>query len=121
MIFSVITHGLFLLKIKKHYSYKFFSKKLKESNPKPNIIRSDKGSEFYNRSTKSWFKKNIMKMYSAHIEGKPVVAGRFIRTLNSNNYKYMTSISKYVYIDTSDEITNKCNNTYNRTIKNESY
>ena len=62
-----------------------------------------------------------MKMYSAHIEGKPSVAGRFIRTLNSNSYKYMTSISKYVYIDTSDEIANKCNNTYHRAIKNECY
>ena len=29
----------------------------------------------------------------------------------------MTSISKNVYIDKSDDIINKCNNTYHRTIK----
>ena len=45
-------------------------------------------------------------MYSTHNEGKSVVNERFIRTLKSKIYKYMTSISKYVYID-------KLNNTIN--------
>ena len=31
-------------------------------------------------------------MHSNHNEGKPVVAGRFIRTLKNKTYKYMTSI-----------------------------
>ena len=38
-------------------------------------------------------------MYSMHNEGKFVVAERFIRTLKTAIYKYMTSISKNVYID----------------------
>ena len=38
-------------------------------------------------------------MYSTHYEGKSVVAERFIRTLKNQIYKYMTSISKNVYID----------------------
>ena len=56
-------------------------------------------------------------MYSIHNEGKSVVAERFIRTLKNKVYKYMTSISKNVYIDKLDDIVNKCNNTYHRTIK----
>ena len=56
-------------------------------------------------------------MYSAHNEGKSVVAERFIRTLKNKIYKYMTSISKNVYIDKIDDIVNKQNNTYHRTIK----
>ena len=32
-------------------------------------------------------------------------------------YKYMTSISKNVYLDKSDDIVNKYNNTYHSTIK----
>ena len=32
-------------------------------------------------------------------------------------YKYMTSISKNVYIDKLDDIVNEYNNTYHRTIK----
>ena len=36
-----------------------FQKFLKESNRKPNKIWVDKGSEFYNRSMKSWLEKMI--------------------------------------------------------------
>ena len=50
-------------------------------------------------------------MYSTNNEGKSVVAERFIRTLKSKIYKYMTSISKNVYIDNLNAIVNKYNNT----------
>ena len=56
-------------------------------------------------------------MYSIHNEGKSVVAERFIRTLKNKIYKYMTAISKNVYIDKLDDIVNEYNNTYHRIIK----
>ena len=56
-------------------------------------------------------------MYSTHNEGKSVVTERFIRTLKSKIYKYMTSISKNVYIDKLDDIVDEYNNTYHTTIK----
>ena len=56
-------------------------------------------------------------MYSTHNEGKSVVAERFIRTLKNKIYKYMTSVSKNVYIDKLDDLVNEYNNTYHRTIK----
>ena len=46
-------------------------------------------------------------MYLTHNEGKSVAAGRFIRTLNNKIYKYMTSISKNVYIEKLDDIVYK--------------
>ena len=46
-----------------------------------------------------------------------VVAGRFIRTLKSKIFKYITSMSKNVYIDKVEDITNKQNNTINNTIR----
>ena len=49
-------------------------------------------------------KKNAIKMHSIHNEGKSVVAERFIRTLKNRIYKYMTSVSKNVYIYKLDEI-----------------
>ena len=56
---------------------------------------------------KSWLEKNALEMYSTHNEGKlPVPI-----------YKYMTSISKNVYIDKLDDIVDKYNNTYHSTIK----
>ena len=51
-------------------------------------------------------------MYSIHNEGKSVVVERFIRTLKTKIYKYMTSVSKNVYIDKLDDIVNEYNNTY---------
>ena len=56
-------------------------------------------------------------MYSIHNEGKSVVAERFIRTLKTKIYKYMTSVSKNVYINKLDNVINEYNNTYHRTIK----
>ena len=41
----------------------------------------------------------------------------FIRTLKNKIYKYMTSISKNVYIDKLDDIVDEYNNTYHTTIK----
>ena len=55
-------------------------------------------------------------MYSTCNEGKFVVAERFIRTLKSKIYKHMTAVSKNVYFDVLDDIVDKCNNTYHRTI-----
>ena len=84
-----------------------FQKILKESNRKPNKIWVDKGSECYNGSMKSWLEKNDIEMYSTHNEGKSVVAEIFIRRLKNKIFKYMTSISKNVYIGKLDDIVNK--------------
>ena len=81
-----------------------FKRIFRKSNRKPNKIWVDKVSEFYNRSMKSWLEKNDMEMYSILNERKSVLAERFIRTLKSKIYKYMTSISKNVYIDKLDDI-----------------
>ena len=94
-----------------------FQKILDKSGCKPNKIWVDKGIEFYNNSFKKWSKDNDIEMYSIHNEGKSVVAERFIRTLKNKIYKYMTSISKNVYIDKLDDIADEYNNTYHRTIK----
>ena len=93
-----------------------FQSILKQSNRKPNKIWVDKASEFYNASFKKWLRDNDIVMYSTHNEGKSVVE-RFIRMLKSKIYKYMTSISKSVYIDKLNDIVDECNNTYHTTIK----
>ena len=94
-----------------------FQEILDDSNRKPNKIWVDKGSEFYNNSFKRWLNDKDIEMYSIHNEGKSVVAERFIKTLKTKIYKYMTAISKSVSIDQLDNIVNEYNNTYHRTIK----
>ena len=55
-------------------------------------------------------------MYSTYNERKSVVAERFIRTLKNNFFKHMTAISKNIYFDVPNDITDKYN-TVHRTIK----
>ena len=86
---------------------------LGNSKRKPNKIWVDQGSEFYNGSFKIWLKDNDITMYSIYNEGKSVVAERFIRTLNN----HMTAVSNNVYSDVLNDIADRYNNTYHRTIK----
>ena len=91
--------------------------KAEDKGRKPNKIWVDRGSEFYNNSFKKSLKDNDTEMYSIHNEGKFVAAQRCIRMLKTKIYKYMTSVSKNVYIDKLDDIVSEYNNTYHRTIK----
>ena len=94
-----------------------FQKILDNLNRKPNKIWVDKGSEFHNISLKKWLKGNDVEIYSIHNKGKSAAAEKFIRTLKTKIYKYMTSVSKNVYINKLDDIVGEYNNTYYRTIK----
>ena len=78
----------------------------------------DKGSEFFNRSIKSWLEKNAEDMYSAYNEGKSVVVvEKFIRILKYKIYKNMNWVSINVYIDKLYDIVNKYNNKYHNIIR----
>ena len=58
-------------------------------------------------------------MYSTHNKAESVVAKRFISKLNTKIYKYMTLLSKDMYIDILDEIVVKYNNTHENEQPNE--
>ena len=58
----------------------------------------DQGSEFYNSSFQKCLEDNI-------------------RTLKNKIFKHATAVSKYIYFDVLNDILNKYNNTYHRTIK----
>ena len=66
---------------------------------------------------KPFLKNNEIEVYSTHNKGKSIVAERFIRTLKNKICKYMNSISKNLYIYKLDDIVNKYNNKYHKTIK----
>ena len=83
-----------------------FQNILKEINQKPKKIWVVKGSEFYNRSMKSFLQNNNIEICSTHNEGKSVLVETLISTLKNKIYKYMTSISKNMYIDKLYKIIN---------------
>ena len=94
-----------------------FQKILNKSGRKPSKIWVDQGSEFYNRSMKSWLHDNEIEMYSTHNKGKSVVTERFIENSKYIIYKHMIAASKNVYINKLDEIVDKYNKTDYRAIK----
>ena len=48
-----------------------------------------------------------IEMYSTHNDGKPVFTEILIRTLKNKIYKYVTSVTKDVYIAKLADIGNK--------------
>ena len=61
---------------------------------KPNKIWIDKESQFYNNFFQKCLKDSFIEMHSIHSEGKSFVAERFIKTLKTKIYKYISSISE---------------------------
>ena len=86
---------------------------------KENLIKYGKTKEanIYSNSFQKWLKENDIVMYSTNNERKSVIAERFIRKLKNKVYKYMTLLSKNVYIDRLDNIVKEYNNTYHKSIK----
>ena len=76
-----------------------FQKSLDESGCKTSKIWVDKGRDIY---SKSWISclhnDNNTEMYSRYNEEKYFVSKAFFWTLKSNIYKYITLISKNVYL-----------------------
>ena len=81
-----------------------FQSILKKSSRKPIKMWVDKGGEFNYNSFKKWLQDNDIVMYSTHNKEKSVLVERFIRTLKNKICKYMTLISKNMYIDKLDDI-----------------
>ena len=83
-----------------------FQNILKEINQKSKKIWVVKGREFYNRSMKSFLQNNNIEICSTHNKGKSVLVETLIRTLKNKICKYMTSVSKFMYIDILYKIIN---------------
>ena len=94
-----------------------FQNILNNSKRKPNKTWVDQGSEFCNTHFKKWLKDNNIGMYSTNNEGNSVVAEIFIRTLKNKIYKHMITNSENVYFNVLNDIVDKYNNTYHKTIK----
>ena len=78
------------------------------------ILDSSGRKQCYIRSMKSLLEDNNIEIYSTHNEKKPAFVEKFIRNLKNKVYNFNI---KNVYIDKLDDIVNKDNNTYHRTIK----
>ena len=71
-----------------------FIKIVNGSNPKLNKL----WVEFYNKLLQEWLDNNDILMYSRHIEGKLLIAERFIKTLKAGIYEQMTAHDRKSYL-----------------------
>ena len=83
---------------------------------KPEKPRTDKGTEFVNKSFQQYLKKQRIQFYTAKNEPKADVVERVNRTLKSKLYRYFTGVNSLHYIDVLQDIVDSYNNTYHRSI-----
>ena len=72
----------------------------------------DQGSQICNNLMQKWLNDNYILMYLTHIEGKPVIAERFIKYLKGKIYKKITANNSKPYLSYLNKLVGKYNNTY---------
>lgn len=82
----------------------------------PKAIRTDKGTEFYNRYLKRYLKEKGIKIFYALNESKANFAERYIQTLKKRLYRYFTHTQKHKYTDILQDMVNSINETPNRSL-----
>ena len=83
----------------------------------PNMLQTDKGTEFLNSTVQALFAQHDIKHYTSENEDiKAAVVERFNRTLKNKMWRYFTYAKTQKYIDVLDEMIQSYNNTYHRSI-----
>ena len=72
----------------------------------------DQGSQICNNLMQKWLNDNYILMYLTHIEGKPVIADRFIKDLKGKIYKKVTANNSKTYLSYLNKLVGEYNNTY---------
>ena len=67
--------------------------------------------------SKHGYKIMVQKFIQDNSDEKSIVTERYIRTLQTEIYKYMIAVAKNVYVDNLDGIVDKYNNTYQNAVK----
>ena len=83
----------------------------------PSRLWTDKGMEFYNQHVRRVLDANNVTLYSTENEEKSSVAERWNRTMKRIMWKYFTANNTNKYIDELQNMVDKYNTTYHRSIK----
>jgi hypothetical protein len=83
---------------------------------RPKAVRTDKGSEFYNRYLQQYLKEQNIKIFYALNETKANFAERYIQTLKKRLYRYFTHLQKYEYLSILQDVVRSINDTPNRSL-----
>ena len=83
----------------------------------PSRLWTDKGTEFYNQHVRRVLDAKDVTLYSTENEEKSSVAERWNRTMKRIMWKYFTANNTNKYIDELQNMVDKYNTTYHRSIK----
>ena len=89
----------------------------KRDNRQPKLLQTDKGSEFLNSIVKSLLSAKNIKLFTTNSERKASVVERLNRTMKSIMFKYFTKKNTRKYIDVLQDLVDRYNNSYHRSIK----
>lgn len=96
---------------------KSFQKVFKKTKRRPLNILSDQGKEFVSKQFKSFLQKHSINFYTANDPAtKASICERFIRTIKTIIYKYLTFKNTNKYVDVLDKLVNIYNNRKHRSI-----
>lgn len=83
----------------------------------PNLLRTDRGSEFINHRVQELFKHIGLHAFQSNNELKANYAERAIKTIKGRIFKYFTKNQTYKYIDILQDIVYSYNRTFHRSIQ----
>ena len=87
------------------------------SNRRPELLQTDKGTEFLNKSFQRLLKDEDICFFTTGNETKASVVERLNRTIKNKMYKYFTHKSTLKYLDILQKLVRSYNNSYHRSIK----
>jgi hypothetical protein len=85
---------------------------------RPNMLQTDKGSEFVNETFQRLMRDNGIKFYTSENDDiKCAIVERYNRTLKGRMYRYFTFKSTLRYIDVLRALVDSYNKSFHRSIK----
>ena len=88
-----------------------------KSKRKPQMLWTDKGSEFISKHFKGFLKRAGIKLYHTENEEKSSVVERWNKTMKNRMWKMFTVNNNTVYWDKIDKLVNDYNNSRHSSIK----
>ena len=89
----------------------------KKAKRKPEMLWTDKGSEFISKHFKEFLKKNKFKLYHTENEEKSSIVEKWNKTMKNKMWKMFSANNSTVYWGKLVKLVDNYNNTYHSSIK----
>lgn len=93
-----------------------FSRLLRQTKRKPQLIHCDLGTEFYNKTFRDFLARKNIHLYSTTTSTKAAIVERFQRTFKTALFTLMAYNGSYNYIDHLQKLVSNYNNKWHRSL-----